>query len=206
MSTYRSVNDDGGGVEARILDSARRHFTAQGYAGASMREIAATAAVTKPTLYYHFGSKEGLFRRLVDRTFHRYRERLTAAREPGTTFERLLVFARGAQSFAAEDPELLRFIAGCQLGGIDEAGRTTERFRALELDILEDVLGEAQSRGELVSFDLETLIFLARGAIVMPFFEAVFHAHPMPPASDLVERAVQAFWSGIGLKSQRITP
>jgi AcrR family transcriptional regulator len=40
-------------------------FLRQGFAGASVDEIAAEARVSKPTIYAHFGSKEELFRRII---------------------------------------------------------------------------------------------------------------------------------------------
>jgi TetR/AcrR family transcriptional repressor of mexJK operon len=40
-------------------------FLRQGFAGASVDEIAAEARVSKPTIYAHFGNKEELFRRII---------------------------------------------------------------------------------------------------------------------------------------------
>jgi TetR/AcrR family transcriptional regulator, mexJK operon transcriptional repressor len=48
-----------------ILDAARRVFLREGYS-ASMDLVAAEAGVSKQTVYNHFGSKEGLFRAIVD--------------------------------------------------------------------------------------------------------------------------------------------
>ncbi|HEX6953658.1 MAG TPA: TetR/AcrR family transcriptional regulator [Agromyces sp.] len=48
-----------------ILDAARDLFLAQGYLGANMDSVAARAAVSKQTVYAHFGSKEALFVELV---------------------------------------------------------------------------------------------------------------------------------------------
>jgi AcrR family transcriptional regulator len=48
-----------------ILDAARRVFLREGYS-ASMDSVAAEAGVSKQTVYNHFGSKEGLFRAIVD--------------------------------------------------------------------------------------------------------------------------------------------
>ena len=44
-----------------ILEVARRRFVADGYAGVSMRAIAAEAGVDPALISYHFGSKRGLF-------------------------------------------------------------------------------------------------------------------------------------------------
>lgn len=46
---------------AEILAGGRAEFLAQGYEGASMDAVAATAGVSKMTVYRHFGSKEQLF-------------------------------------------------------------------------------------------------------------------------------------------------
>jgi AcrR family transcriptional regulator len=48
-----------------ILEAARGVFLERGYAGASMDEVAAIAAVSKQTIYKHFGDKERLFTEVV---------------------------------------------------------------------------------------------------------------------------------------------
>lgn len=56
-------------VRERLLRAALHAFTARGYSAASVREIVESCAVTKPTLYYYFGSKERLYRTLIAETF-----------------------------------------------------------------------------------------------------------------------------------------
>jgi AcrR family transcriptional regulator len=53
----------GADVETRtlILIAARRLFMQRGFADVAVGEVAHAAGVTKPTLYYHFGDKEGLY-------------------------------------------------------------------------------------------------------------------------------------------------
>ncbi len=53
-----------GDLKATLLLVALNHFASRGYEGVQVREVAEEAGVSKPTLYYHFGSKEGLFRQL----------------------------------------------------------------------------------------------------------------------------------------------
>jgi TetR/AcrR family transcriptional regulator len=48
-----------------IRRAAIRLFSQKGFAATSTREICEQAKVTKPVLYYHFGSKEQLYRELV---------------------------------------------------------------------------------------------------------------------------------------------
>lgn len=49
------------GKGAAILQAAKRMFTAHGFDGVSMDQIAAAAGVSKLTVYSHFGDKEALF-------------------------------------------------------------------------------------------------------------------------------------------------
>lgn len=53
---------------AAIRQAASDVFLANGYVGASMDDVAARAAVSKQTLYKHFGDKEALFHDLVTTT------------------------------------------------------------------------------------------------------------------------------------------
>ena len=49
-----------------IFLTAARLFAKKGYNGVSMREISEQSGVTKPTIYYYFGSKEGIYEELID--------------------------------------------------------------------------------------------------------------------------------------------
>lgn len=49
------------GKRAAILEAAKHMFTAHGFEGVSMDQIAAEAGVSKLTVYSHFGDKESLF-------------------------------------------------------------------------------------------------------------------------------------------------
>src|SRR5260221_248924 len=51
---------------ARILDAAERVFAENGFAGATMAQIAAAAGLPKANLHYYFGTKEALYRALLE--------------------------------------------------------------------------------------------------------------------------------------------
>jgi len=50
-----------GNVKQTILEKALDLFSVKGYEGVSVSELTEAAGITKPTLYYYFNSKEGLF-------------------------------------------------------------------------------------------------------------------------------------------------
>src|SRR4029450_4073601 len=49
-----------------ILETALDLFAAQGYEGASTRQIAEGAGVNLPAIQYYFGNKEGLYRAIIE--------------------------------------------------------------------------------------------------------------------------------------------
>jgi len=57
-----------GSTREKILDVALDLFTDQGFDGTSMREIAGRLGITKPSIYYHFASKEDILLALHTRT------------------------------------------------------------------------------------------------------------------------------------------
>lgn len=50
----------------RVLDAAARQFRERGYAGVSLRGIAAAAGIKAGSLYYHFASKEEIVAEVLD--------------------------------------------------------------------------------------------------------------------------------------------
>lgn len=53
------------GARQRVLRAAARLFAERGYDAVSVREIVEAAGLTKPAMYYHFGSKEGVAQAIV---------------------------------------------------------------------------------------------------------------------------------------------
>jgi TetR/AcrR family transcriptional regulator len=53
-----------------IFRTAAHLFAQKGYNGVSMREISEQSGVTKPTIYYYFGSKEGIYEALIGSGLH----------------------------------------------------------------------------------------------------------------------------------------
>lgn len=79
-----------GHTRRRLLQAAVQVFNKKGYSAASVREIVELANVTKPALYYHFGSKEGVLEAILREGFEEFRATAARAMEsPGTTRERL---------------------------------------------------------------------------------------------------------------------
>jgi TetR/AcrR family transcriptional regulator len=95
----------------RILLKALELFSEKGYDATSVREICEAAGVTKPTLYHFYGSKEGVYRAIVEGALGRFRDALTdTIREPGPLRDRLLAVARAWLDSTLREPDLARFL------------------------------------------------------------------------------------------------
>ena len=93
----------------RILKVALKRFAYAGYAGVSVQDIVDDAKVTKPTLYYYFHSKAGLYQALVDQAHdERYRLMSTAAAPAGTFAEQLVAILAALFEFLPKNRDLLR--------------------------------------------------------------------------------------------------
>ncbi len=60
-------------IKADILEVATAEFAAKGLSGARVDEIADRTRTSKRMIYYHFGSKEGLFRAVLAHCYGRIR-------------------------------------------------------------------------------------------------------------------------------------
>jgi AcrR family transcriptional regulator len=98
-------------VRERLLAAALQLFTARGYAATTVREIVETAGVTKPSLYYYFNSKEGIYLALMQgagETFSATLSEILAA--GGSAQDRILRFCSGMFSASRANLDLVRLI------------------------------------------------------------------------------------------------
>lgn len=66
-------------TKGAIFDAAMKIFSDCGYDGATMDDIAIDAGVAKGTLYYHFKSKEEIFKFVISEGMQRIEEEIEAA-------------------------------------------------------------------------------------------------------------------------------
>jgi len=63
----------------QLIAISRGLFASRGFEGTSVEEIAASAMVSKPVVYEHFGGKEGLYAVVVDREVRALHDSVRAA-------------------------------------------------------------------------------------------------------------------------------
>jgi AcrR family transcriptional regulator len=159
-----------------ILDAAEKAFADLGFAGASLRQIVTGTSVNIATVYYHFGSKEGLLDAVLDRRLGPLKAKqlecvrqLLAAPEPPSV-ERLL-------------HAMLSFPLSIAVPGSEERAMAKRVLGRM----INDPTPETQER------------LCARHAEVRAmFFEAFHRSLPELPAKDLCMR-LEFIWGALAL-------
>jgi AcrR family transcriptional regulator len=103
-------------LRQKILEAARALLLTDGFAGLTMRRVAAAIDYAPATIYLHFQSREQIAQELCFAGLDRLYQRLVAvtAKDPA---DRLAGYARAYLTYAQEDPETYRliFMAEAQL-------------------------------------------------------------------------------------------
>jgi len=82
-SRRRHARPDKTAVRERLLESAIDIFNQRGYAASTVREIVEASGVTKPVLYYYFGSKEGIYTEIMTQVLENFGQSLAEPGLPG---------------------------------------------------------------------------------------------------------------------------
>jgi AcrR family transcriptional regulator len=169
-----------GATRQQILGAALKRFADAGYAGASVQDIVDTARVTKPTLYYYFRNKAGLYQALIDRA-HDERLRLMqeAAARADSLPEKLVEILAALFGFLQKNRELMRIAfmtlfasAGeipSEIRYLDKCTRNYEFIRSLiQQGQTEGILTRRYSAEELTMAIFGMLNIYVMGEVLRP--------------------------------------
>jgi len=187
----------------KILDAALKRFAHCGYAGTSVQDIVDTARVTKPTLYYYFGNKAGLYQALVDSAHdERFRLIQEGARRGQTLAEKLVEIIAALFEFLREHRELMRIAFATAFAA---PGEMPAEIRYLEkstrnFEFVHSLIKRGQAARELDRrFDSRELAFAIYGQL-----NIYVMAQLLQPDSELnrqtAKRIVEIFLAGAAAK------
>jgi AcrR family transcriptional regulator len=187
-----------GDVRQRLLGAALERFNTQGYAATSVREIVAAAGVSKPVLYYHFGSKEGLYVALMESTlagFHAQIDLLAAA--PGTARLRLLNFCRQSLVATQQHRTAVRLLFSIFYGPPQGAPPfDIEGLFERMLVTVRAMLADGVTSGEFRPLPTDEVSWGIVGMVNMVVEELISHDPPRIEADGL-QIALELFLNGI---------
>jgi TetR/AcrR family transcriptional regulator len=105
-----------------ILDAALAVFSASGFRGATVDQIAAKAGMSKPNLLYYFRRKEDIYRALLERTLADWLEPLNRLDANGDPLIEIETYIRAKMRLSRERPEASRLFANEILHGAPAIG------------------------------------------------------------------------------------
>jgi len=97
-------------TKARICREAVSLFAEKGYNGVSMRELSERTNVSKPTIYYYFGSKAGIYTALFEKILvYNTDNFLEILKSKGSYKDKIIALARLRFQQVVDYPELAKF-------------------------------------------------------------------------------------------------
>jgi AcrR family transcriptional regulator len=178
--------------------SALELFSSKGYDAASVREICETAGITKPTLYHFYGSKEGVYRALVDGALEDFRRQIARAlADPGGARVRLQHVARTYFENARARRDLVRFILGLIHNPPSSAPATDfPRFYDELVGGIAAAVEAGVARAEFVPgrTDLRMLMYMGALGEALCGYLIVGRPELSPALADALVDAVTAGW------------
>lgn len=196
----------GAGARDQIRNAAERCFAGGGFCGTSINDIAAATKFTKPTIYYHFGSKLGLFNEILACAHDECFARMQAAAQKSQRIEAQLEEILGSLfEFFQDRQDLTRLAFAAAFSAPKDSPRETHAAcrKTRNFEFFHELVRRGQREGVLdASFDSRTLAYGIYGALS-------FHlmANVILPGTKLDRRTakevVRLFFQGAAAKPTR---
>lgn len=185
-----SVKPGTSDVARHIARVAAKLFATQGYDATSVRTIVEAAGVTKPTLYYHYGSKEGLAHALLIVPMSSLNQDLRTIFETTTDPVEMLVRTFEAHfAWCREDPDRSRFIFALFFGPpANGLMAEMEKFKGGMSCVMTEIVEHAARAGAVDPDRVEAFGTACRGLIIISIMDYLYKDGDLGPG--LAERLV----------------
>jgi AcrR family transcriptional regulator len=127
----------------RILDAAVEIIFENGYSATSMAALRARSSLTASSIYWHFGSKDGVVAAVVERESERYFAELPhwEDTEGPDVLTRFTTYMEAVGAAAIEEPRFFRVLVTLAMEPADISEQTIESIRKVRQGGLEFLLG-----------------------------------------------------------------
>ncbi len=157
-------------VRSKIMEAAAVLFAAHGYTGASIREIATEAGVNGAMIHYYFGSKEKLYKSILETAAVEARALVKQAiDEKQDARKRLRGFTYAYSTYVFTHPNLARIIHREMLSDGKHLKEVLQKQLGKNYAILREIISDGVKSGELRSVNIDLSPFSLIGMIV--FFQ-----------------------------------
>lgn len=137
-------------VRAQLLEAATKLFAAKGFDGTSLKDIADVVGIRKPSLLYHFPSKNELRLAVLDGLLERWNDvlpKLLMAAAGGE--DRFETIVRETVTFFNEDPDRARLLMREILDRPEDMRTRLEEHVAPWVNVVAEYIRKGQRSGEL---------------------------------------------------------
>lgn len=152
-----------------LLAAGAALYPALGCAGLSVRRVADAAGVNPAMVHYHFGSKDGFLRALLQRHYEEMFSALSLnSQGDADVMERLAAALLGVARFVREHRPLIARVWADAQGGQAVAQDFLRANAPRHLGVLMTLMQEAEASGRLAPQPLLTRFSFLMGAVVAP--------------------------------------
>jgi AcrR family transcriptional regulator len=173
------------GDRDELLAAAERIFSARGYAGASIREIAAEAGFSVGGVYQFFPGKRELFAAVIDSVWREYLAVTRAALALPTFAERLSAFTRASGEFVAARRSFLAIVLA-ERAAIDGLGDKLLQHRRARRRQVVELMKSGLAEGVLRFGNAEFLASAYLGLVTQCQTDALAGGRGLPSPNDVV--------------------
>jgi len=199
MSELQRILNGDQQTKIRIFEVAAKLFAEKGYNGVSMREISEMSKVSKPTIYYYFGNKEGIFKELIEvgmKYGSEKTEEIIASDMP--IKQKLIKLVQNRFQASYKHPELAKFylsvfVTSENIPFIDDYQTFVKKHRKMLIDIIRQgvVSGEF---GPRTNPELAVEII---GAVLGHFIRLQFKSKKRILTDEFAEEIVELLFRGL---------
>lgn len=146
--------------EERILDAGLDVFSAYGFRGTTVDQIAAAAGMTKPNLLYYFRRKRDIYLAVLNRTHEMWLQPLEELTHDGDPIEEIAAYIDRKLDMARENPKASRLFAMEVIQGAPVLGDVLEGRLKTLVDEKAQIIRRWVAEGRLSPIDPYHLIFM----------------------------------------------
>ena len=183
--------------KSKIIETALKLFSEKGYEAVGVQEIVEQIRITKPTLYYYFGSKLGLFQEIIKQKSDDFISRLKVeAVYKGDLPLILNNITRLYFDFANNNKEYYRMLLGMSFGPPEsEASQEVLKLFEKQFDIINNLFIECvKDHGNMRDRNFAyTITFIG---MINNYITLFFHGY-IKLNDEILYKAVHQFMHGI---------
>lgn len=172
-------------VSKQILEHATRLFAARGFVGASLRDIARAVGIRKPSLLYHYRSKDQLRRSVLEQMLAHWNETMPRLLKAATSgHEQFEAITTETVNFFVADPDRARLLLREMLDRPGEMEPLVASHVRPWTKIMSDYITKGRDQGR-VHADIDADVYVAHvinlivcGVAMLDSFAALTPAAP----------------------------